>query len=270
MRTIITFLLASFLAISTASAAITIDIYASSGPSTDSPNFDSFGDNAITGIENGGVATGTQGTPGYFDTLDGNTADARDFIKTPDFTSWRADADPSEDFSSEHGNSLFFGFDIVGDGDTQFTLDNTSFEFDSTDSNDWFDEGPTTFPGGFSDHLNGISWGGDGEPGGGDDERFETGNSDTSVDRIVGLANAKSLIPTSESGTDQDKIDTIVDSVNSESPFEIEAEYGVVDNFGGLYAGSDTVTVNSVPEPTVFALLLGLVSTLVVLRRRRQ
>lgn len=253
LRTFIIFLLTT----TVAAAGVSIDIWNTSGPRTSSDQFDTFGDNAVLSADNSGSTFGS----GVEKAEAITESDARDFITTPDFTSWRTVANPSGEFGNENGNLLWQYIDIVGDGSTQFSLDSVSWSLDSNDSNDWFDSSGSFS--GYSDHLNGIDWGADGSPGGGDDTVYESGNASTSVDRITGLTIGSGLTPPDSGGTEQERIDTIVDSVNSESTFEITASYEVLEDVTFVpNNGSTDITVNSVPEPASTAAIVAVIVAL--------
>jgi len=251
-----------------AAASVTIDIFTARSVSIDdSPNKDAFGDNSIAGIENGGTATGTSGTPGYFNPI--STADARDLIETPSFNSWRGNASPTGSFANEHGNELAWGVHIQTDDSTEIRLSDLQFEFDSTDDNDWFDRSDS-ISGGYTDWLNGKTFDED------DNlvDKFESGNADTFVDEIVGLTNTTSLTP--GSGTGQSAINSTWTDINDQAPFEIQVSYTLQTSDPGVLPGKDkAITVQTTPVPTPGAglsalVLIGTFGCFQTLRRKRR
>ena len=254
MRTLFITLLAAFAA-SIASADVNINIWATSGPfGSTSSDVDSFADNVVLSAQNSGSTLGSG-----VEKVDPVTeADARDFVSTPDFTSWRADANPSGVFANENGNMLWFFVNISSDDGTEFTLDSLSWSLDSNDSNDWFDDSGTFSA--YGDHLNGIA---------ADGTRYESGNASTPVTTIEGITVGKGLSPSTTTGSEQDRIDTIVSSVNSEAPFEVTAEYFLIAESGQNFDDRSSVSVTNVPEPSMATLMLASLAFVITLTMKR-
>lgn len=94
----------------TRAANIAVRIFAFLAPEdlANSPNFVA---NAIAGMEAGGrQAVGDPNTPDYWAPIfDGQTVHVKDFMVTPDFESWRGNANPPPAFDEQHGTRLRFG-----------------------------------------------------------------------------------------------------------------------------------------------------------------
>jgi uncharacterized protein (TIGR03382 family) len=115
MRTI----LLGLFALSLAQATPTITIYASLGPTPDSPAYGDFLNNLASGMRNGGVANGT--AAGQWSPLSNNTLPPN-FILWDDswafapFYVWRGEANPAAPFDAESGTWLYLSAFIAGNG----------------------------------------------------------------------------------------------------------------------------------------------------------
>jgi hypothetical protein len=235
----------------------------SSGPSEESPNFETFGDNMIDMIEAGNSTAGTSGSVGYVNSI--TEATAPDTMETPGFNSWRGNADPSGSFADEHGNELFWGIHIQTADSTHIRATDLQFEFSTQNTTkDWWNfSGSITD--GYTDFFNGLIRDDDGNI----TNRFEAGHNDTFVDDIVGVVNSTSLQP--GSGTGQSAVNDVWTDINDEAPFEITGEYTAKLPTGTrLNTGSKTISVKSTPVPTPSSIAMGAAGFLfVVLESRR-
>jgi hypothetical protein len=230
----------------TASAAITVDVVASSAPNGfGAPSFTGYTANALNSLENSLGNIGSRiATPTAYE-IAGATVQPGDAMVTS-FNSWMGVAGPlAAPFNTEYGNRMHFGLHAYGDGVTQFTLNDLTFSIHSSDPTDslvftgdfiGFNYGATRF---------GVNWGTDRVKGGGDDIVYSSGNGTTLVDELVyvGVGNAWWPDP------DQAAMDATAAWMLG---LTITGSYSILGN-----SGSDSVTV--VPEPTTMiagALLL--------------
>ena len=101
-----------------------------------------------------------------------------------EFPSWQASADPSSTWSSlpaafenELGNRIHFGLHIQSTGSRDFALHELSWQLDSDDDTDFFDQSGNFANANYSSSRVGVNWGPDGQPGGDDDIVYSNGES---------------------------------------------------------------------------------------------
>lgn len=237
------------------SDAVTIDVTASSAPNAyGSPSWIGYVSNALYALENGLSTYGDRSTDptGYEAAL--SQVDPWEIAVTS-FNSWRGDVNPSGAFADELGNRMHFGLHAYGDGLTQFTLEDLTFEVHGSDPGDTL-----VFTGDFigynySSTRYGIYWGADRVKGGGDDTVYNSGNGKTLVDELVyvGVGNAwwpggDDPTPANPSGGAQAAMDEYYAWVAGEAPINVTGTYRILGS-----TGTDTVAV--VPEPTTMLLL---------------
>jgi hypothetical protein len=260
----------------TASAAITLDVVASSAPNVfGSPSWAGYTANALNSLQNGLGNIGSRATDPTAYEIAGPTIQPGDVMVTS-FNSWMGVAGPlASPFNRELGNRIHFGLHAYGS--TQFRLQDLTFSMSSSDSGNTlgfagdflgFDyNGTTRF---------GVDWV-DGIRGNGNDIVYTSGNGATLVNELVyvGVGNAfwpgygdpYGPDPANPIGGAQAAMDDTVNYILANAPFTITGSYSILEN-----SGSDSVTV--VPEPTTViagALLLlpfGM-STLRLLRKQR-
>lgn len=248
-----------------ASAGITIDVVASSAPNVfGSPSWSGYLANALNSLEFGLGNLGDRNTDPTAYEIAGATVSPGDFMVSS-FNSWRGNVNPTGAFANELGNRMHFGLHAVGDGITQFALENVSFSITSSDSaNSLGFTGDFTGLG-YSSTRFGIDWGADRVKGGGDDIIYASGHGSTLVDEIVyvGIGNAfwpggGDPDPSNPVGGAQAAMDDAIAYVLGNAPFSITGTYNILSD-----TGTDTVTV--IPAPASAVLLLGAG----LLRRRR-
>jgi len=169
-------------------------------------------------------------------------------IAVTSFNSWRGVVDPPAPFADQYGNRMHFGLHAFGDGSTQFTLEDLTFELHSSDAGD-----SLLFTGDFigysySATRYGINWGPDRVKGGGDDIIYNSGNGQTLVDEIVyvGVGNAwwpgaGDANPSNPAGGKQKAMDSFFDWLAREGPIDVYCTY----NIG---AASNTASVSVAHE----------------------
>lgn len=236
----------------TASAAITLDVRASSAPNFyGSPSWAGYLGNALSSLENGLGTTGDRTTSPTAYEVAGPIIQPGDIMVTS-FNSWMGVAGPlAVPFNNESGNRMHFGLHAYGDGTAQFTLNDLTFAIHSSDSGD-----SLVFTGDFiglnySTTRFGVNWGADRVKGGGDDTYYTSGNGVTLVDELVYVGVGNAWWPGGDT-PDQAAMDDAASWMRGNAPLTITGSYAILGN-----TGSDTVTV--VPEPTTMiagALLL--------------
>jgi hypothetical protein len=265
-----------FLCISQASfGTITINVTASSAPNTGTPVWNGYAANALYALENGLSTNGDRSTnPTGYEAAPAQVDPWE--IAVTSFKSWRGTVNPTGAFANEHGNRMHFGLHAIGDGTTQFALNDLTFALHSSDAGvyegvPWSDT--LVYVGDFIGYnyngttRYGINWGTDRVKGGGDDVVYTLGNGTTLVDEIVyvGVGNAwwpggDDPNPSNPAGGAQAAMDDYFAWVASEQPIDVTCSYSILGS-----TGSDMVTV--VPEPATVC-LLGL-GALGLLRKRR-
>lgn len=181
------------------------------------------------------------------------------------FDSWKGSAPGA--FSPEFGNRLHFPVKIVGDGVTKFRLNDLAYNMTSGDGNVL----------GFAGNFAGLSYNGttrsgidfvDGIEGNGNDILYTSGNGLTPVDKIVYLGVGNAYDASFEPGaTNQDKMNSVIDYINSLAPYHISCTYTMFaqDGVTPLAISSASVVV-----PTPGTCCLGILGALSVLGRRRR
>ncbi len=260
---------------------ITISVFASAGPNQfGSSSIDGYTANAIAGLEgqSGSTPPPSQGTPGtttYYSTT--NSISYNQMIATA-YDSWMGQT-PGP-FTGENGNRLYFGIVIHADqsmGPNTFSLAQLNFSISST-------------VGGGMDLGNPLP---NGDPPGSFDSSYDYSDFNG---RIVGYNSITNTYITSGSADqaitdlfyvgvstafapdDTESIATFLQNNPAAlDPFTITGSYWLTNGDGGTGGDltahvSDTVSVNSVPEPTSCVLIsVGLTCLGAYrLRRRRQ
>jgi hypothetical protein len=264
MTKIVTVLIVMLLCISMNNVSfgniITIDVQASSAPNAyGSPSWNTYLSNSLYALENGLTSYG------------GNRAtDPTAYEAAPDiigpgeiavtsFNSWRGIVNPVAPFDNEHGNRIHFGLHAYGDGNTQFRLQDLSFDMHSSDPGDTLALGADFSNLDYNGARIGIDWV-DGIKGNGDDIIYTTGNGSTWVDEIVyvgagnawwpGYGGSYGSDPANPIGGTQAAMNDYFAWVNSEAPILVTMTYTI-----GDYTGSDSVTVVPVPAAVILGVL---------------
>jgi len=250
-----------------ASASVTIEVVPSSAPNVfGSPSWNGYLANALNSLENNLGDIGDRNTDPTAYQAAPAIIDPGEYMVSS-FNSWRGTVAPAAPFANEGGNRMHFGLHAVGDGTTQFALEDISFEVTSSD-------GPNSlgFTGNFiglnySSTRFGIDWGPDRTKGGGDDIIYNSGNGTTLVDEIVyvGVGNAfwpggGDPNPGNPIGGAQAAMDNAYAYVLANAPFTITGAYTIA----GI-SGSGAITTIPAPASALALLGLGALTT----RRRR-
>jgi hypothetical protein len=237
-------------------AQITLQVVPSSAPNAyGSPSWAGYTANALNSLQNNLGNIGSRATDPTAYEMAGPIVQPGDFVVTS-FNSWQGVVGPlAAPFNSELGNRMHFGLHAYGDGTTQFSLSDLTFNITSSDggldnAGDFIGlsyNGTTRF---------GVNWGADRAKGGGDDTIYTSGNGLTLV--YVGVGNAY----TAAASPDPYDMQGIIGYINDNAPFTITGSYSILGD-----TGSATVTV--IPEPSTLALLgLGL-GGLALIRKRK-
>ncbi len=265
----------AWLASGTASAVpignLNIDVFASSAPNRfGSPSWSGYAANALNSLENGLGTTGDRNlSPTAYEVLNGTYMPGD--VMVTSFNSWRGVASPGAPFGSEYGNRLHFGLHIVGDGATQFKLNDLTFAIHSSDGDALAFVGDFVgfdFDGTNSDRLLGINWGADRVKGGVDDFTVTgVGSALLSIDELmyVGVGNAYWPGGPGDPLTGQAALDDTAGYILANNVV-ITGSYCITGSNGHSYC--DGTSLTPVSEPGTLAVLgMGLLG-LGVMRRR--
>ncbi len=240
-----------------------------------SPSWSPYVVNALSGLSTNTTSVGadprTTDPTGYRVT---HNVDPAEMIVSG-FPSWYGVANPAAPFASELGTRLHMGLSIIGDGTTQFRLNDLAFSLSSTDPGNALAFGGNFAGSDYSATRYGVNWGADRAPGGGDDTIYTSGNGLTLVDALyyVGVGNAFAVYDTDPGATRQDKLNNAIAGVAGISPFDVDINYTMYASDGHTVIASadDVVHVGSVPTPSAVAsgaLLLSLGIGARIYRRR--
>ena len=158
-----------------------------------SPSFAGAEANAVQGMYHGGVATGTPGTPTYFQPQL-NVTSAQ--VIVTGFPSWLGQVNPGTvygpAFANELGNRMTFALGIVASVGQQISIANLSFSATSTDP---FNALAFAFPNGYNYGTGymGVLKGADSTLGTADDVFITSGPSSQLVDAIFGRGSGNSF-----------------------------------------------------------------------------
>lgn len=236
-----------------------------------SPSWSGAVQNAVTGMMNGGAATGT-GPSAFVPQPNVTSAEA---IVTG-FPSWKGQADPGAVFGSayanELGNRMTFALAVLGNG-TQVAIGGLSFSAFSTDGANALGFGYGALSYNYNADYVGVLFGVDGQLGGGDDTLITSGPNTQLVDAIFGRGSGNSFAAYC----------TLCTTAEQQAAINAAAAYpGVPFQFTGTYtingvSGSATFNISSsaapVPGPIAGAGIPGLIAAcagLLALARRRR
>lgn len=251
-----------------AAGGIALTIVPSSAPNQGLASWTGYLANAMNSLANGLGSIGDRSTDPCAYEVAGEWIEPGDILVTS-FHSWRGLADPNGAFANQHGNRLHFGLHAVGDGTTQFCLEDLTFDVHSSDPNDtlaWSGDfigfsynGTTRY---------GVNWGADRAKGGGDDTIYNSGNGTTLVDELVYVGVGNSWWPGGDAADPvnppegrQQSIDDAVAWITENYPIQVTCTYAL-----SVYDADYNWTYVT-PEPASLS-LLGL-GGLALLRRRR-
>lgn len=267
----------------TASAdLLTFDVipaFAPKGP--ESPNWNNYVLNAISGIQAKTNIGDRETSAAAYETVAGPIG-PEEMVYTP-FNSWRGKADPNPEFVApflgEHGNRIHFGLHIVGTDTWDFALSEITWELDSDDSTDFFDQSGDLSAANYSPTRVGIDYGADGMRGGGDDMILNSGEAgSTLVNELIYVGVGDGFLSSEpDSINGQDDINTTLADIlagcvdkSGGCPVNLTGTYTVPDHDGNRMAASGSIVINLVPEPSAGLLsLIGFFATAAFGRRRR-
>ncbi len=229
-----------------------------------SPSWSAAQSNAVTGMMNGGVATGSG--PSAF--VPNSSVTASQVIVTG-FPSWMGKVDPGTAFgpayANELGNRMTFAVSVVGTGET-FSISQLAFNATSSDPFNGLGFGFAAGGYNYGPGYVGVLYGIDGKLGGGDDTLITGGLNTQLVNAIFGRGSGNSYAaycPGCSLADQQAALDAA--AAGSGAPFTFTGTYTL-----DRASGSGTFQVAAVPEPSTWALmLLGFAGLGVMAYRRR-
>lgn len=207
--------------------------------------------NAVAGMMNGGIATGSG--PAAF--VPNSNITAAQGIVTG-FPSWMGKVDPGNvfgpDYALEHGTRMHFAVSIVGSDGTKFSISNMALNAYSTDASNALKFGYAAGEYDYGTGYVGVLYGADGQLGGSDDTWIKSGPNTQLVDAIFGRGSGNSF-PAYCVGCSladqQAEIDAL--AAYPGTPFKFVGTYSI----DGV-SGSGTFNITPVPEPGTWAMML--------------
>ena len=215
-----------------------------------SPSFAGAEANAVQGMMNGGVATGSG--PTAFTPVT-NVTPAQAIVTQ--FRSWMGVVDPGTAFgpayANESGNRMTFALSAVSDPYHEFSISQLSFTGHSSDPSGLLNFGLAAGSYNYGSGYLGVRYGADGQLGGGDDIFITSGPNTQLVDALFGRGSGNSLAAICHGctiGEQQAAIDEV--AAYPGSPFTFTGTYTI-----GEDAGSGTFNIANVPEPSTWAMM---------------
>ena len=157
-----------------------------------SPSFAAAEANAVQGMMNGGVATGSG--PSAFTPIT-NVTPAQAIVTQ--FRSWMGVVDPASAFgaayANESGNRMTFAVSAIGDPSHEFSISQMSFAGRSSDPSGLLNFDVPFGGYNYSAGYVGVRFGADGKLGGGDDIFITSGPNTQLVDALFGRGSGNSL-----------------------------------------------------------------------------
>lgn len=216
-----------------------------------SPSFAAAEANAVQGMMNGGVATGSG--PAAFTPVT-NVTPAQAVVTQ--FRSWMGVVDPGTVFgaayASESGNRMTFALSAISDPSHEFSISQVSFTGQSSDPAGLLNFSVAFGGYNYSNGIVGVRYGADNKLGGGDDEFITSGANTQLIDALFGRGSGNSLAAVCHGCTLADQ-QGIIDDVAAYPgfPFTFTGTYTVVED-----SGSGTFNVANVPEPSTWAMMV--------------
>jgi hypothetical protein len=262
---------------------VTFDVTPAFGPKgPESPHWNNYVLNAIAGIQsNTDIGNRTTNAAAYERVV--SPIPPTELVYTP-FNSWRGTANPNPAFQApflgEFGNRVHFGLHIVGADGWEFALNDLTWELDSDDSTNYFDQSGNFAGATYSATRVGINYGADGVRGGVDDTILRSGEAGTmKVNEFVYVGVGDGFFSMEPgAATDQEDINITISDIlagcgdPSGCLVDVTATYTLPDAHtpGSTVATSGTFTILLIPEPSSMALAsLGMLMGVALVRRRR-
>ena len=216
-----------------------------------SPSFAAAEANAVQGMMNGGVATGSG--PTAFTPVT-NVTPAQAVVTQ--FRSWMGVVDPGSAFgaayANESGNRMTFALSAISDPSHEFSISQVSFTGQSSDPAGLLNFSVAFGGYNYSTGYVGVRYGVDGKLGGGDDIFITSGPNTQLVDALFGRGSGNSLAAVCHGCTLADQ-QAAIDAAAAYpgSPFTFTGTYTVVED-----SGSGTFNIANVPEPSTWAMMV--------------
>jgi hypothetical protein len=216
-----------------------------------SPSFAAAEANAVQGMMNGGVATGSG--PSAFTPVT-NVTPAQAVVTQ--FRSWMGVVDPGAAFgaayANESGNRMTFALSAISDPSHEFSISQMSFVGHSSDPSGLLNFGVPFGGYNYSAGYVGVRFGADGKLGGSDDIFITSGPNTQLVDALFGRGSGNSLAAVCHGctlGEQQAAIDAV--AADPGIPFTFTGTYTVVED-----SASGTFNIANVPEPSTWAMMV--------------
>jgi hypothetical protein len=242
--------LALFTSVPAKAVTITVETWLAAN-GAGSPSFAGAEANAVQGMMNGGVATGSG--PTAFTPVT-NVTPAQAVVTQ--FRSWMGVVDPGTAFgaayANESGNRMTFAFSAISDPSHEFSISQMSFTGHSSDPSGVLNFGNAAGAYNYSTGFVGVQYGKDGKLGGGDDVFITSGPNTQLVDALFGRGSGNSLAAVCH-GCSLAEQQAALDAVAAYpgSPFTFTGTYTI-----GEDAGSGTFNIANVPEPSTWAMMV--------------
>lgn len=216
-----------------------------------SPSFPGAEANAVQGMMNGGVATGSG--PAAFTPVT-NVTPAQAIVTQ--FRSWMGVVDPGSAFgaayANEFGNRMTFAVSAISDPSHEFSISQMSFTAHSSDPSGLLNFDVPFGGYNYSTGYVGVRFGADGKLGGDDDILITSGPNTQLVDALFGRGSGNSLAAVCHGcnlADQQAAIDAL--AAYPGSPFTFTGTYTVVED-----SASGTFNIANVPEPSTWAMMV--------------
>lgn len=210
-----------------------------------SPSFSSAEANAVQGMMNGGVPTGS-GPTAFIPQSNVTSAQA---IVTG-FPSWMGVAGPTGAYANELGNRMTFGLSAISNPQNEFSISRLSFNATSSDPGNALAFGNAAGVYNYGTGYVGVLYGANGVLGGGDDTFITSGPNTQLVDALFGRGSGNSFAALCSPCTVAQE-QAAIDAAASGPGFSFTGTYTI-----GSDSGSGTFNVAAVPEPSTWAMMI--------------